>query len=231
MVGGTAAGRCYCRSFAPGYSSIVSVVCPAGPHPPLRLARRPNRGHIGGGGWTRTPSCGVHVLETTVHQVCTPRQEGISSKLVTELNNGQEGNLEHDWALASSVQHDGWIELSDVEGMVSKDGSGKTINDAGKVKIKTCTKKASEVPLCMSNPTAYYSQCAVVLKRSIGVSLTPVVMELYSCVSRGGKDPMCFRGVIDSTRGDWFVWGGCIAAAVGAHGSAFTLCGCRVQHT
>ena len=29
---------------------IVSVACPTGPHPPLRLARRPNRGHIGGGG-------------------------------------------------------------------------------------------------------------------------------------------------------------------------------------
>ena len=28
----------------------VSVVCPAGPYPPLRLARRPNRGHTGGGG-------------------------------------------------------------------------------------------------------------------------------------------------------------------------------------
>ena len=26
---------------------IVSVACPTGPHPPLRLARRPNRGHIG----------------------------------------------------------------------------------------------------------------------------------------------------------------------------------------
>ena len=34
---------------------IVSVACPTGPHPPLRLARRPNRGHIGGGGWI--PSC------------------------------------------------------------------------------------------------------------------------------------------------------------------------------
>ena len=30
---------------------IVSVACPTSPHPPLRLARRPNRGHIGGGGW------------------------------------------------------------------------------------------------------------------------------------------------------------------------------------
>ena len=29
---------------------IVSVVCPTSPHPPLRLARRPNRGHIRGGG-------------------------------------------------------------------------------------------------------------------------------------------------------------------------------------
>ena len=37
---------------------IVSVVdCPTGPHPLLQLARRPNRGHIGGGGWT--PSCGT----------------------------------------------------------------------------------------------------------------------------------------------------------------------------
>ena len=31
---------------------IVSVACPTGPHPPLRLARRPNRGHIVGGAWT-----------------------------------------------------------------------------------------------------------------------------------------------------------------------------------
>ena len=29
---------------------IVSVACPTGAHPPLRLASRPNRGHIGGGG-------------------------------------------------------------------------------------------------------------------------------------------------------------------------------------
>ena len=35
---------------------VVSVACPTGPHPPLRLAGRPNRGHIGGGAWT--PSCG-----------------------------------------------------------------------------------------------------------------------------------------------------------------------------
>ncbi|CAN0400793.1 unnamed protein product, partial [Ectocarpus sp. 12 AP-2014] len=32
---------------------------PLGPHPPLLLARRPNRGHIGGWGWT--PSCGSYV--------------------------------------------------------------------------------------------------------------------------------------------------------------------------
>ena len=31
---------------------IVSVVCPTGAYPPLRLARRPNQGHVGGGGWT-----------------------------------------------------------------------------------------------------------------------------------------------------------------------------------
>lgn len=45
----------------------------------------------------------------------------------------------------NGTQHDGWIELSDVEGMVAKDGSGKTINDAGRVKIKTCTKKVPYV--------------------------------------------------------------------------------------
>lgn len=39
------------------------------------------------------------------------------------------------------MQHDGWIELSDVEGMTAKDGSGKTVNDAGRIKIKTCKKK------------------------------------------------------------------------------------------
>ena len=32
---------------------LDSVVCPSGPHPPLLLAKRPNRGHIGG------PSCGT----------------------------------------------------------------------------------------------------------------------------------------------------------------------------
>ena len=41
---------------------IVSVACPTGPHPPLRLARRPNRVLIGGGGWT--PSCGTADVET-----------------------------------------------------------------------------------------------------------------------------------------------------------------------
>lgn len=38
-------------------------------------------------------------------------------------------------------QHDGWIEVSDVEGMVGKDGGGTGINDVGRVKVKTCTKK------------------------------------------------------------------------------------------
>ena len=32
--------------------SLDSVVCPSGPVPPLLLGRQPNRGHIGGGGWT-----------------------------------------------------------------------------------------------------------------------------------------------------------------------------------
>ena len=39
------------------FSPMFSVVSLTGPHPPLRLARRPNWGHIGGGGWT--PSCGT----------------------------------------------------------------------------------------------------------------------------------------------------------------------------
>ena len=46
-----------CTFFFFSLPIIVSVACPTGPHPPLRLARRPNRGHIGGGGWT--PSCGT----------------------------------------------------------------------------------------------------------------------------------------------------------------------------
>ena len=54
-------------SFSPPI--IVSVVCPTGtgPHPPLRLARRPNRGHIGGGGWLRyyVVICMYHRRETT----------------------------------------------------------------------------------------------------------------------------------------------------------------------
>ena len=36
------------------------VVCPTGPHPPPRLARRPNQGHTGGEVWT--PSCGACLL-------------------------------------------------------------------------------------------------------------------------------------------------------------------------
>ena len=40
---------------------IVSVACSTGPHPPpLRLALRPNRGHIGGG--ERTPPA-VHACD------------------------------------------------------------------------------------------------------------------------------------------------------------------------
>ena len=44
----------FCFFFHP---IILSVAYSTGPHPPLRLARRPNRDHIGGGGWT--PSCGT----------------------------------------------------------------------------------------------------------------------------------------------------------------------------
>ena len=41
--------RCFCFCFPP---IVVSVVCPAGSHPRLRLARRLNRIHTGGGDWT-----------------------------------------------------------------------------------------------------------------------------------------------------------------------------------
>ena len=48
---------------------FLSVVCPAGPHPPLRLARRPNRGHTHSRG-SRTPSCIIinarHMLPSPV---------------------------------------------------------------------------------------------------------------------------------------------------------------------
>ncbi|CAM9209427.1 unnamed protein product [Ectocarpus sp. 8 AP-2014] len=55
--------------------SLDSVVCPSGAYPPLLLARRPNRGHIGGGGWT--PSFGflyvyvsVQAQHATMHNYC-----------------------------------------------------------------------------------------------------------------------------------------------------------------
>ena len=40
------------------FPTFVSVVCPTGPYPPLRLARRPNRGLIGGG-WTTSVAVGL----------------------------------------------------------------------------------------------------------------------------------------------------------------------------
>lgn len=43
------------------------------------------------------------------------------------------------------LQHDGYIDLSDVDGMLAKDGSGKSINDVVRVKIKTCTKKVTQI--------------------------------------------------------------------------------------
>ena len=43
---------------------IVSVVCPTGPHPPLRLARRPNRGHIGEEGVGPPPA--VHAYDVFI---------------------------------------------------------------------------------------------------------------------------------------------------------------------
>ena len=43
--------RCGMHFFSSFFFPLLfSVVCPTGPHPPLRLGRRPNRGHIGGGG-------------------------------------------------------------------------------------------------------------------------------------------------------------------------------------
>ena len=43
--------------FSSHYWTLLSS--PTGPHPPLRVVRRPNRGRIGGGGWT--PSCGTYL--------------------------------------------------------------------------------------------------------------------------------------------------------------------------
>ncbi|CAM9696526.1 unnamed protein product [Ascophyllum nodosum] len=53
---------------------------------------------------------------------------------------GEDGGRMHGM---EENEHDGWIELSDVEGMVSTDGSDRSINDVGRVKIKTCTKKVT----------------------------------------------------------------------------------------
>eukprot|EP00752_Nemacystus_decipiens_P009825 g8767.t1 len=76
--------------------------------------------------------------------------EAPTSRIITDISLEEEGVITLLGALGEDGgrmhgmqenEHDGWIELSDVEGMVSTDGSGKTINDAGKIKIKTCTKK------------------------------------------------------------------------------------------
>ncbi|CAM9530980.1 unnamed protein product [Ectocarpus sp. 6 AP-2014] len=78
--------------------------------------------------------------------------EAPTSRIITDISLEEEGVITLLGALGEDGgrmhgmqenEHDGWIELSDVEGMVAKDGSGKTINDTGKIKIKTCTKKVT----------------------------------------------------------------------------------------
>lgn len=55
-------------SFFPLFCSL-----PTGPHPPLRLARRPNRGHIEGGCWT--PLYGTRDLRPWLHGLFISRFE------------------------------------------------------------------------------------------------------------------------------------------------------------
>ncbi|CAM9728043.1 unnamed protein product [Scytosiphon promiscuus] len=78
--------------------------------------------------------------------------EAPTSRIVTDISLEEEGVITLLGAFGEDGgrmhgmeenEHDGWIELSDVEGMVAKDGSGKTVNNAGKVKIKTCSKKVT----------------------------------------------------------------------------------------
>ncbi|CAM9851397.1 unnamed protein product, partial [Ectocarpus sp. 12 AP-2014] len=78
--------------------------------------------------------------------------EAPTSRIITDISLEEEGVITLLGALGEDGgrmhgmqenEHDGWIELSDVEGMVAKDGSGKTINDTGKIKINTCTKKVT----------------------------------------------------------------------------------------
>lgn len=122
------------------------------------------------------------------------------------------------------MQHDGWIELSDVEGMVSKDGSGKTINDAGKIKIKTCTKKVRH--------RRFASDTAVVHEQPNGLvhDLSVIMLEpcsLFFCHVGAGRN-RCAVVVINSKCG-CIVWG---IQCFGGYSPclSFTLCCFRVQH-
>ncbi|CAM9963175.1 unnamed protein product [Discosporangium mesarthrocarpum] len=72
------------------------------------------------------------------------------SRIVTHVSNEEEavvtllGAFQEEMGRTHGMdenEHDGWVELSDVEGMEAKEGGGKTINDLGPVKIKTCQKK------------------------------------------------------------------------------------------
>ena len=55
---------------------VVSVACPTGPHPPLRLARRPNRGHIGGG---VGPPPAVHAYDVFIASGSTSTSTNLST--------------------------------------------------------------------------------------------------------------------------------------------------------
>ena len=62
---------------------IVSVVCPTDPHPPLRLARRPNRGHVTKGGLH--PSCGTCLWSFSSRAGCMQHSPPSSTTKVDAL--------------------------------------------------------------------------------------------------------------------------------------------------
>ncbi|CAM9195899.1 unnamed protein product [Laminaria digitata] len=78
--------------------------------------------------------------------------EAPTSRIITDISSEEEGIVTMLGAFGEDGgrmhgmeenEHDGWIELSDVEGMEAADGSVKGINDIGRVKVNTCTKKVT----------------------------------------------------------------------------------------
>ena len=83
--------------------NTVSVVCPTGPNPPLRLARRPNRGHIGG-----------------LCVVCVPELVFIPVKLLAKDNrkhepHSREGRMRHMYIRGCAFPCDGTAVCTEVE--------------------------------------------------------------------------------------------------------------------